>query len=225
MEAETPSRQGTRPQWFIARDPKAAATISDPRHQRVLEAMLRETWTTKALAAYLGMGLNATHLLVKRLEALGLVCVAHSQPRRGRAVRHYHAVANGYFVPFAASSHASLEALYLAKDDFLRRQLVRALIRTEVKTDQDARAAGLSLYLTEDKDVNAHLGPGPGRRWETFDDGFAATFTHWEALELETAVAKQLQRELRDLIARYKRRTQVGARAFLVRAALAPLDS
>lgn len=80
-------------------DPRQAAMFSHPVRSRVLLWCAREERTLSQMKARFGLSLSKLHYHVGQLLDAGLLTVARVEPRGGRAVRHYRAVAERFVIP------------------------------------------------------------------------------------------------------------------------------
>ena len=101
MEAKTLSSVMT------VSDPRAASLLTDPKALEWLKPSIGDALTVSEAARQEGVNPNTLYGWVKHLETVGLVHVARVQPRKGRAVKYYRAVADTFFVPFAVSPYAT----------------------------------------------------------------------------------------------------------------------
>lgn len=104
-------------------DPRAAALLIDPKALEWLKPFIGDALTVQEAARQEGVNPNTMYGWVKRLEAVGLVHIARVEPRKGRAVKRYRAVADTFFVPFAVSPYAAPENALAALDSRPRQGL------------------------------------------------------------------------------------------------------
>lgn len=200
-----------------------ARALADPEVRRVLVPFVGQERTVSRAAAELGMGVNALLVRVRRFVRLGLLVVMREVPRKGRAVKVYRAIADGFFVPYTASPFDTPEAWLVA--DYVAR---------EQKLAQGAMRAGLSWgeargTLTFGKRVFKHpngiLEADFGFSFEAGADlleaDAPAVVSYFVETDLNEASAKELQRELHELLGRYKRRGE--GKRYLLRLGLAPV--
>lgn len=186
-------------------DPVQAAAFENPFRVRVLIACGQREQSLSDLRQLLGASFARLHHHVTRLLAADLLVVSRTQPRAGRAVQFYRAVAERFVVP-----QASLPALpsetWLAE---LRQSL----------QDEVGRAGEVALlYAPGDKEGTCEvrlLRPqlsGPPRGMEL-----------WQVVRLAPRQRAALAKELAELLQRYaKAEPEAGTDAYLIHAALAP---
>lgn len=127
MEAKTSS-------YLKIADLKAADLLTDWRKRRFLEPFVPRPMSTSGAAAVLGVKLNAMHYRVGQLLELGLLEVAGSAERKGRAVKLYGPTADAFLVPFAATPHATIVEMIRrlsALDDFLGPAVATLTVQAE----------------------------------------------------------------------------------------------
>ncbi|WP_288402666.1 helix-turn-helix domain-containing protein [uncultured Deinococcus sp.] len=207
--------------WHTLDSPEAARLCLDPDYARVLSALMLRPWPAGALAAHLGLALNAAHHRVRRLLRAGLVVEDHLEPRRGRSIRHYRAVADALLIPYTLTPLGSLEELVGLHSAQVQDHINRALVQASMALVRDEGEIGLRLFREGDL-VVADVTPRAG------DFDYAelqrpeapALSVRLERLFLTRADAKALQRDLNDLVARYQGRG--GPDPYLLRVDLTP---
>jgi hypothetical protein len=178
--------------------------------------------TVKAAAIELGMNENKVFKLVKQFEVHGLIGVTRLERRSGRAIRHYRASAERFFISF---QNVAFEDYIARSNDIFQRRLERAMLRTSAVANRLTTSNGLEIFKNDDGQLSvsvAHIEYGPINleRLSSFDE--PAVFSVWLEFALDFSDAKALQRELIDLQARYARRISKSSQRYLVRLAIAP---
>ena len=173
------------------------------------------------VAVELGLKVDAMYYRVRRLEALGLLEVARTVPRKGRALRLYRARSTHFFVPFTALAERTVEELLAEGDAEMRRRAARSTAAAM----RDARLPlrmGIHVHLDAAGAPSVALGPAD-RDWSPqrlLAPGVPAIASAWAPLRLDFEDAKALQRELFELIGRYAAKR--GAQPYLLGVQLAP---
>jgi DNA-binding MarR family transcriptional regulator len=181
-----------------------AAALDHPLRWRLLLACARRERSLTELARQLGQPLKKLHYHLAPLVDSGLLQVSRIEPRRGRPIRHYRAIAEAFVVSLADIGEPVGETL--AREQ--RRSLAEEANRRE-----------LSLHY--------HLGPEGGVRVLLVDPEGSSrpsrAFDHWKNLRLTAEQRKALAEDLTAVIARYEAASGgAGAEPFLVHAAFAP---
>ena len=191
--------------WFTVTQPEAVRLILDMEARAVLEQFILQRNTIKAVAEQLNRPLNAVHHRVKQFERLGLLRIEQLETRPGRAVKHYRAVAKGFFVPFTLSNVEELSG-------FLRQQMIPMvheflddLVHSAASLIQDITEVGFRVY-----DGGGFLSRDFSPQGQQFD--FFQSFLNPEApalmysffpLQLSKEAAKSLQHEMLELLQKY----------------------
>lgn len=216
--------------WRTVTDAGAAETITDPRRLRFLAPFVGRERTVAAVARELAVSPHRMLYQVRRLLRLGLIEVVREEARAGRAVRHYRAVADGFFAPFALTGAETPEQLARRVSDDSRRILEVQVGRAWMAAGGDPGGWGITVYRAPDGGVNTSLVPTPTPEApRSFFEallapGGPAVWDSHIALALSREDAKALQRELGTLAERYRAREQPGAPTHLIRLAMAPLS-
>jgi hypothetical protein len=123
-----PNSPNSRPAPYVVTDPEQAAFLGDAELRVFLLPFLGRAASVSQVAAALGIKTNAMLYRVQQMEACGLLKLDHLEPRGGRAIRHYRAVADELFLPFTATSFESLETQIEHVELVQHQRFVRALI-------------------------------------------------------------------------------------------------
>jgi hypothetical protein len=203
--------------------PGAARLLRDARVLRLVGEFLLRPALLGDVARKLGIPLSTAWRMTNRLVACNVLRIRSIEPRTGRALRRYEAVAPALFVP------------YEAEGDRLPDDVVRGLV--EMRVEEQVRglmaAAGLTLRATGVTswgtviytDRRGHLVVRPD--FETgrtpgllAADGPAYLNFYSDDLQLTRTQAKRLQIELVALLKRYKACS--GPSTYTLSAVLAP---
>ncbi len=198
--------------------------LSDPEARRVLAPFVGQERTVSQAAAELGMDGNALLMRVRRFVRLGLLKVVREEPRKGRAVKVYRAVTDGFFVPYTASPFDTPEAWLVADYAERERRLARGAMRTGLAWGE-ARGMptfGKRVFKRPDGVLEADFAFSFGAGADLLAAEAPAVASYFVETELDDESAKQLQRELFDLLRRYTRRG--GGKRYLLRLGLAPAE-
>ncbi|MGL5851427.1 MAG: hypothetical protein ACRCZD_11660 [Phycicoccus sp.] len=203
---------------MVIEAPDAVRILIDRKQVRFLAPFLADAVSPAAAARTLGVSLNVLLPRIRRFVTAGLLDIDRVEPRRGRPVRFYRAVAPEFFVPL---SHVQLE-----RDMFRSHAYWDELFRTALEQELSGSLAarvhpGVRVACAADGSARIELAvdPQPGRSARTAP---LAVF-EWFDLRLSATDARELQHELVDVLDRFRARQQPGARHYVVGAQLAPL--
>ncbi len=222
MERTDPARGPAPPpdgRTEIVHDGARAALLLDARTRRQLEPFLGRARSVGEVARATREKPNTVLARVRRLVAAGVLAEVGRRPRRGRPIRLYRAVADVFFVPFEASPAGTLEEALAEREAWAQRLLRRSVVRAR----REALGAwGTRIYRDERGRVQVQMAVRPDANATTLDPGGPAVLSAWrDRLELDYEDAKELQRELFDLLLRYQRRR--GAQRYVAHLGLAPV--
>lgn len=199
--------------------PEVVAVLTDPVRLEQLKPFIGRAVSVSEAAQQEGVNPNTMWHWVKRLEGFGLVEVASEVPRAGRAVKHYRAVADTFFVPFDASPYPTLEDALAALDGqwehAFRKRVVRARQQVvDVWGYLISRHASGTLMLAS---------AAAGREIDFLAEDAPAVLSSWSDLVyLSDEEAKALQRHLRELVA--PSGPAPGKKRYVLRLGLAPSE-
>jgi hypothetical protein len=188
--------------YRISKRAEAAALDHPVRSRLLLACGLRERSLTD-LAKEMGQPLPKLHYHVGRLTACGLLRQARVEPRAGRPIRYYRAVAESFLISLADMGESVGEGLSRE----LRRSLAEQTNRMELSLFYHIDDAGRFRVRMIDRE-----GGGRGSR----------VFEHWKVLRLTTEQRMALAQEIAAVITRYEEAPSPGGEPFLVHAAFAP---
>lgn len=205
--------------WHVIEHPEAARILDDPHKSRFLHPFLEHEVTVSEAARTLGVNALTMYRRVKRLEAHGLLHVARTTRRAGKAINHYRAIAARFFVPFSILPNTDFEGEWLEQDDFWRQLLANGL----ASVARDAmRDEGVFIYRAHGG-IRKRQGSFPGKPATPTTANTAPTWSDSSAVKLAPEDALALQLEMRALFERYVHKNSARGRFFVMRTALAPI--
>lgn len=169
---------------FLVQKAKEAAVFGHSQRWQVLLACAHADRSLSQLQRMFGLSLSKLHYHVGRLVESGLLSVSRVEPRGGRAIRYYRAVADTFVVP--------QELLPAPPRDRFEKELRQSLRALAIRRD-------LFLVYTSD---------AAGRsRVQIRDCSDAATRARaielWKVARLTPARRLELAQEMQALLARY----------------------
>ena len=179
-----------------------AAALDHPLRARLLMACARQERCLTDLAREFGEPLPKLHYHLGRLTACGLLRQARAEPRAGRPIRYYRAVADSFLISLADMGESLAEGL----NRELRRSLAEQTNRRDLSLLYHLDEAGRMRVRLIDPD-------GRGRASRAFE--------FWKVLRLTAEQRMALAEEIAAVIARYEAASSAGE-LFLVHAAFAP---
>jgi hypothetical protein len=212
------------PEGFVVRDPRLAAVLSDPRARPFLEPFVGRTSSVKAAADAVGCHVDTMLYRVRVFLRVGLLKLAHTQARKGRAIKHYRTVHDAYFVPHELTPFATLEErLYATAEPH-----TRAWAQAAARRLQQRGTRGTVLYRDR-FDVVWSYSAGLPRITDAFDPlkfedrtrtpGFDAMTTVF----LDDTQARRVQTVLLELMASLREPSSAG-RAYQIGLFFTPQD-
>ena len=187
--------------YRISNRAEAAALDHSVRARLLMACALRERSLTQ-LSKGIGQPLPKLHYHVGRLVEGGLLRLSRTEPRAGRPIRYYRAVAESFLISLADMGEPAAEGWSRE----LRRSLAEQANRRELSLLYHADERGGFRVRLIDPD-------GQARSSRAFD--------YWKVLRLTPEQRTGLAAELAAVISRYEAPTP-GGDPFLVHAAFAP---
>ena len=190
-----------------------AALLLDPAKAQYLERLMQREWNIAALSADLAHGLSSVHYHVGQLVKHDLVRITRTEKRAGRAVKHYRASAPSFFVPFALTDFETLHAFWQAILEPGHTAFVRKLVRVAERRNTDPQGWGVLLECDAVSGLKLRSEPRPA-----FAPTDPVSWLSEDDLHLTHSQAREMQLELRGVIAKYQRLS--GPHGYTVRAGL-----
>lgn len=203
--------------------PAAASLLRNSRVLRLLEAFMNEASTLRPVAARLGIPLPTAHRLVNRMIAVGMLEIVGTFERAERAMKLYRSSSGAFFVPHSAERRE-------LPDEVIRRlvgmridEQVSGMIEAarEALGEKAATHWGTVIYTDRNGRLVVRPDFAEGRTPKLLEEHTPAYLNFYlNDLRLSQRTAKQLQRELVELIKRHKA-TRNGA-AYTLSVIMAP---
>ena len=194
--------------------PEAARLLQDPKHARFIAPFLGRERFVAEVAHEIGAPLSTTYRHVTRYCEVSLLEVVREVPRKGRTLKVYRTVADAFFVPghLRTSSHNA----WLSKlEGAAQRGMTHAY-------GEQLTGWGELIFRNEAGIFSTSLATAPGRPISSLEpDAPAILTTAHDAVYLDFADAKKLQRDLHALLETYT--AKQGAQRYFLRLSLVPL--
>lgn len=185
---------------FNVQDAKTAKVFSNSSQRQMLLQLVVQERSLQCLATMLRMPLSLAYYHVGRLRALSLIEIARREPRAGRAVKLYRALAKSFFVPARLLSRSP--------SDKLSTELRAALERGRSR----ASGSGGTMYYVDGRSM-PRMRPVEGRYAQV-------AFEAWRILEITDRDARELAKQMSALLSRYERLHSAGTRVYLAHCAV-----
>jgi hypothetical protein len=192
--------QSTQPQavkTMTVEHPQARRILLEPQELHFFEPFLARESTVTDAAAFLNCNANSLLARVRRFLAYGLLEVARTVPRAGRAVRVYRSTADLFFVPLSGTSLAEYDSWNQSRLALLKSGMAYSFT-------QPIRFRGHRVYRNEHGVVSHMLAVSATENNNPLlPNEPAMYFASHDAVYLNFEDAKRLQAELDALLRRY----------------------
>jgi hypothetical protein len=197
---KSPGPQAPGPQavkTMTVEHPQARRILLEPQELHFFEPFLARESTVSDAAAFLNCKANSLLARVRRFIACGLLEVARTVPRAGRAVRVYRSTADLFFVPLSGSSLAEYDSWNQSRLALLKSGM-------EYSFMQPIQFRGHRVYRDEHGVVSHMLAVSATENNNPLlPNEPAMYFASHDAVYLNFEDAKRLQAELDALLRRY----------------------
>ncbi len=207
----------------VVDDEPAAAFLLDADRLRFLHPFMQGERSTSAAASEVGVSVKDMAYRVKRMRQLRLLELTREQKRAGRPVRYYRAP-DAFFIPFATLPQADLEESVASLLHGPQQRLIAGLVHALADRELQLHRWGWRLELDAEQRVS--IGPSdqtadeePLTQRLLHDDAPAVLMANLP-LWLDHGDAKQLQRDLVELVRRYDGRN--GTTSYMLTLGLTP---
>ncbi len=194
-------------------DTDTAALLLNTDLMGVLERLMGQTWTGAALTRDLGVGIGSVHYRLQKLLQHNLVRVTHEEKRAGRAIKHYTASSDGFFIPYALTNFETLYAFWLAILEPKHRAFVGNLVKNAERRTTDPQKWGVALRHVEGHGLHLQALPKPPQTKLEPVSWFAE-----EDLMLSHEQAQAFKLELKALVEKYQ--LEPGTNAYVMQVGL-----
>ena len=204
--------------------PGAARLLRDPRVLRLVGAFLERAALLSEVARELDIPLSTAWRMVSRLVACNVLRIRSIEPRAGRALRRYQAVAPALFVPYEAEGDRLPDDVVRTLVEMRVEEQVRGLIAAAGVTLRKSGTTSWGTVIYADRHGHVVVRPDfeTGRTPALLaSHGPAYLNFYSDDLRLTRVQAKRLQTELVALLKRYKACS--GPSTYTLSAVLAPL--
>ena len=207
--------------WLEVNNPVQARLLTNPTSRSLLEPFIGSEKSVTQAAIELGCSVQRLLYRVRQFQEAGLLEQTRQEPRSGRPIRVYWAVADGFHIPFAFTPFADMEALIAKQHAPTDRLRNRASARLALEGSSGGRyrdAASGELNVESDA-------PAPDNLTERMRGQVGNDVTLEVYLKPETARAFTL--ELRDLCAHLQAASlpETQGQRVLVHLSLLPLSA
>ena len=209
--------------WKTLGSPAAASLLRNPRVLLLLEALMNEACTLRPVAARLRIPLPTAHRLVNRMIAVGAVDIVGAVTRSGRAMKLYRSSSGAFFVPRSAERRELPEEVIRRLLEMRIDEQVKGMIEAarNAMGEQAAMRWGTVIYTDQNGQLVVRPDFAQGRTPKLLEENTPAYLNFYlNDLRLSQRTAKQLQRELVELIKRHKA-NRTGA-AYTLSVVMAP---
>lgn len=181
----------------------AAHVLLRPAERRFLEPFLGRRLGAAEAARELGIPVEQLAYRVRALARKGLLAVCGTTPRKGRAITLYEAPPE-IRAPLALLPYEDVRGFFELADSGMRQVFLRSLAHLADRSG--LRDWTVRLYRAEDGGIRLDLAPSGGAWNPTvlLAERAPAVVFNWVPLALNAQQAKELQRELLELIGRYQ---------------------
>ncbi len=165
---------------------------------------------------------------VRQFIRLGLIKEVRAEPRQGRPIRHYRSVADGFFVPFRATSLTTQVSLSPHAFSQLQKRLNESIGRAWLAASSEHQTLGIHVFRNAEGNITHNIVPDPedDRPNRFFDQllepNAPAVWDTWGNIRLEHEDAKALQMEVATILMRYRPKEKEGEQEYILRLAMAP---
>ena len=194
--------------------PGAARILLEPKHARFIAPFLGRERLVAEVAQEIGAPLSTTFRHVTRYCEVGILEVVREQTRKGRALKVYQTVADAFFIPNRLRTVS--QNIWLDEFEKMTRRGIEHVYGEHLPD------WGELIFRNEAGIFATSLAKAPGQPVTSLEPAAPAMLTTaHDAVYLDFADAKRLQRDLHELFETYA--AKQGAQRYLLRLSLVPL--
>jgi DNA-binding Lrp family transcriptional regulator len=206
-------------------DTEVARVLTDIPLVRLLEPFFKKETTLSDAAKELNVKLTTLLYHVNKFVRLGVLEVTKEEARKGKAIKYYQASAASFFVPFHITPSLSLkhllEHITQPSYDIFNREVAKVFENLSsdwgieiCSSKHDAKSVTVSIKRKdklEQQDTST-----------SFDPDEPAFFGSLGDFHLDFTTAKEFERELRELLERYRKKQTSTEQLYFYRIGLTP---
>jgi hypothetical protein len=206
-------------------DVEVARVLTDITQVRLLEPFFDDEITLSDAAKKLNVKLTTLLYHVTKFIRLGVLEVTKEEARKGKAVKYYQTTAKAFFVPFDITPSLSLKHLLTQ----LTQPTSDVFDRETAKVLQELSPQwGIELFSDKPKEsrvsVTLRRKDKPEQRNISFDPDGPAIIGAYGSFNFDFATAKNFQRDLKELLERYKNLQTANEQLYFYRVGLTPVQ-
>ena len=210
--------------WVTLGHPDVVSLLRRPQALRVLAALATET-TVQQVATRLHMQVSTVLRWVRRWAELGAVRPTRTQARAGRPITRYRMVSTALFVPYESFGDVGPEdAVMQLLSMRLPRQSRSLVDAARLTWERNGRLRfGAVVYVDRHGELVVRPDFHTGKTPRLTHEGQPAYLNfHTESMKLSAPLAKKLQRELVEIVARYKSLSTATGDRYVLSVVFAP---
>jgi predicted transcriptional regulator len=194
------------------------ALLIDVQELRWLQPFMNGERNLASVAQELSADLSFLSRKVKRMLKLGLLEVSRTEARKGRAIKHYRASADEFFIP----EHTGAISTMFEQLNRTRNQQLQDGILEEWMSREDPNQCDWGLHVKLfDQRIGITAAIRPGESWNAVTSNVLAA-AYWRTPKLNRADAEWLKLEIERISNELDLRHCDDGDPFLVRLAFAP---
>lgn len=223
MKQASPSRR-----WLRVENSDVARVLTDPKARRFLLPFIGRERTVSQVAAELKVDVSSVLYRVRQFVRLGLVEEVRAEPRRGRPIRHYRSVTDGFFVPFRLTSLTTQVSLSPHTFSQFQKRLNESIGQAWLAATDERQPLGIHVFLNAEGSITYNVVPDPEDEQpnrffdQLLDPDAPAVWDTWGNIRLAREDAKALQMDIATILKRYRPKEKEEEQEYILRLAMAP---
>jgi hypothetical protein len=190
----------------ILERPDAILLLHDSKYRALIRFFMVQPASIQTAARATNQSVQRTYNYVQRLIETDFLEIKHTEARAGKAIKHYQATSDDFFVPFIYTQSVGYADMIEQELRPLQSQMFRAF--EHHLAHRNPLEWGTRLFL--DPSGFTHLSFTPKENWQDFEflndmlkPTAPAMTNFWGRIQLPPLKAKNLQLELMELWSKY----------------------
>ncbi|GGJ56347.1 winged helix-turn-helix domain-containing protein [Deinococcus roseus] len=193
--------------------PRAIELLFEDRTFACLEALMQAELPVGQLAKKTGLALGSALYRVQQLSEQGLVQVVREEKRSGRAIKHYRATSEAFYVPFSATHHETVEDLWWKVLGPMYRTALGTVLKRAEAQEVPLEEGGILIQTDPEGGLDLHILPRALPATPDIPDR-PVSMLNWDTLTLPHDQARVFKQELQALVQKYQGQTEGHEYAF-----------
>lgn len=191
----------TQKHWHAVNNAEAAQALLDPERLKNFAVFFQEQSLSKA-AKILNQPVSSLKYHLEKFIEWGLVVHSRTEPRKGKPIKYYQAVAEQIFIPFETTNHETWTQMMHSLQAPLLKQYCTDFVLAAQDLQPEASQGGMCLRVLENNRHSLDFSALPPPNINFQPDAIKPLWNSWTTIHLTAQQAISLHQEITQLWSR-----------------------